>query len=106
MQHFDDDMNVVRHQAPSQRAIALVIEVEERVLDKRRYLWPTEPACSAPGIEFAVDAMNLILAMTHPFGNGPRQAVGKPERDELNGFRRVEVRKIPRECQPLGSAIS
>ena len=45
-----------------------------------------------PDIEFPVDAMTAILAMTHGLPNRLRQAVGEPEGDELNRFRRVEVR--------------
>jgi len=93
MQHVDDDMHVVWREAPGQHAIALVVEVEQRILDERRYFGLTEPARPEPDVEFPVDAMNIILAMTHGLLHCSRQAVGGPESDKLHRIRRVEVRR-------------
>src|SRR5262249_18693577 len=60
---LNDDMYVVRHKAPRKQAIALTVEMKQRVLNKCRNLRSAQPACTQTIVEIALDAMDLGLAM-------------------------------------------
>mgnify|MGYP003347818209 CR=1 FL=1 len=87
-------MDVVRHEAPSQQAITLSIEMQKCLLHERGNGGGPEPALSQSRIEFAIKKMNGFALHSQCFDDLARQAIGKPEGDELNRLRRIEMRQI------------
>jgi hypothetical protein len=77
-----------------QKAIALVVKVQECVLDETGDVFSIEPAGTETHIELSVDLLRQVLAKTKKFRNVPGQAVGKPECHELRRFGRIEVRQV------------
>jgi hypothetical protein len=51
-----------------------------------------QPASSQASVQLSVEARQRRIAMPKRFRHAGRQAVGQSEGDELDRFRRVEVR--------------
>jgi hypothetical protein len=91
---LDNDMNVVRHYAPGQQAVALSIEMEKGIFNEFGNIGPAQPASTATVVEFLIYASRGSPGKAKGFGDGARQTVGQPERHELDGLGRIEVRQI------------
>lgn len=87
LKQFDHGVNVVGHEAPCQKPVALVVEVQEGILDKRGDIISIEPAGAQTRIELPIDLCRRTLAKTSHFSHVPGQVVGKPERHELRRLR-------------------
>ena len=72
---LDDHMHVVGHDAPGEDAIALPIEMQDRVFDKSRDGRILEPARSQPTVEIAVSLRQTIDQFGEAFSNSTRQAI-------------------------------
>ena len=80
-------MHVIGHEAPSQEAIALAVEMQQSRLNKRRDLRTPKPTRSQTNIQLALYAMDIIFPVAEHLRDGLGQAVGKPEGHELDCFR-------------------
>jgi hypothetical protein len=85
---------MIRHDAPSQKAIAFAVEVKERLLDKRRDVRSAKPTRPETSIELVVGLEKVVGKRSEGLGNSLRQAVAQPEGHELYGLRRVKVRQV------------
>jgi len=94
VEHFDHDMNVIRHYAPSEQAIAVGIEMQHSLLDHIGDLRIAQPTRAEPGIEFPVEKRYRIVFCTQHLDQMARQAVGQAKGDELHCVGRVEVRQV------------
>src|SRR5258707_7664894 len=92
--NINDDMDVIWHEAPRQQAITFAIKVQQRVLDKHRDFRPSQPTRSETDIEFTIDAMDVAFSVVQRLNDSGRQAIGQTKGDELDGFRRIEVRQV------------
>ncbi len=94
VERFDDDMNVVRHDAPSQQPITLPIEVQQTRLNECGNFGIAEPALAQSGVEFPVHKQYCVWLQAQCLDPSLRQAVGQAKGDELDSLRRVEVRQV------------
>jgi hypothetical protein len=87
-------MDVIRHDAPGEKPVALIVEMQQRGFDQHGDVFALQPAGAEARIEFAVDLHCRIVLKAERLDHVPRQAVGEPERHELHRFGRIEVRQV------------
>ena len=80
-------MHVIGHDAPSQQAVALCVEVEQRRFNERGNRWLLQPACAPAGVEVAVYSLEGIALQTKARESLLRETVGQAESYELHCFR-------------------
>jgi hypothetical protein len=68
--------------------------MHQGVLDYRGNIGPPEPASSQPDVQLAVKAGQRMIAVAKRIRYVGWQTVGQSESDELDRFRRVEVREV------------
>lgn len=87
-------MDMVRHDAPCEEPVSLVVEVQQCSLNEAADILSAEPTGTQTGVEFLVDFRWWIVSLTKHFCDLSRQAVGEPKCHELHRFGRVEVRQV------------
>lgn len=92
IQRLDDDMHMVRHDAPGKDPIALAIEMQDRVLDQLCDLWMPQPAGTQASIKSSIGLGQIVGQPGKRFRDMSGQAVGQAKRDELCGLCRIEMR--------------
>jgi hypothetical protein len=101
VEDFDYDMDMVRHDAPRQQPVTVLVEVKQCALDERSDLRLPQPACAQACIQFLVQPLQNIVVAAKVFDHG-RQAVGQSKRDELDSFGRIEMGQVAARVPSLG----
>lgn len=90
--NFDDYVDMIGHYAPGQQSVALAIKMEQGAFYKGGNIVSPQPTSAQANVQFSIQARQRMVAMPKRFRHVGRQAVGQPERDELDRFRRIEMR--------------
>ena len=89
---LDYHVDMIGHDAQAEQSIAHAIEMHQGIFDHRGDVGTPEPARSQPNVQLAVEAGQRMIAMPKRFRHVGWQTVSQSESDELDRFRRVEVR--------------
>jgi hypothetical protein len=91
---FDDDVDMVRHEAPGEELIAPAVEVQKGILDQGCNVGATQPASPCAGVEPVINETDAIVLRQQSLDDCPRKAVGQAEGYELDRLGGIEMRKI------------
>ena len=85
---------MVRHDRPSVQSITIAVEDKKRVFDDLSDLIGPQPTGTQSPIEPFIPQAFRLRRAAQPEHRFFRQAVGKPERHELDDVLRIEMREI------------
>ena len=82
--HFNDDVDMIRHDHPRDQPVSLAVEELEGLFDNSGDLRPPQPATAVAGVKIGRHSFSLFDGLC---------ALGK-ERDRLNQSGVIEVGKV------------
>ena len=95
---LNHDMDVVGHDCPREKPIALAVKESERVLDETRNFGTSQDARATSSIDQPIKPLEAILVGRSGRENGvvdaARKTVGQTKRDGLHDSATVEMRQI------------
>ena len=97
-------MHMIGHDAPSQEAIALAVEMQQSRLNKRRDLLTPQPTCANTNIQLALYAMDVVFPVPQHLRDRLGQTVGEPERHLEDGRSEAATEHRPVEDRALRPA--
>ena len=62
MHPYDDNMNVVRHEAPGQQPVPFAVEMQQCVLHQGSDVVAAEPAGAEASVQLLIDEANGVVA--------------------------------------------
>ncbi len=88
-------MDMIGHDAPSEQAVADLVEMKNRALNDYRRLWISERQGATTAVERGVDCLTpTIHAGGEGVDHGFWEAAQRSEDNVLDAFGAVEMRKI------------